>query len=221
MMRILLVSDHTLASQPQPACQFAKILVQNGMQVHWLADTDTISALAEDPDFRPAAASEMPVTCRHVIPYTLHGLHGIQLVGIESGMWHDTALHTRLFTFLCLLHRERPFSILQAWGGLPTAYLTVYTAAFLGLPGTVFYTPSCLQDGPQQAFLWQWVAQHVAMALTAHASDREQLLDTSSLQPHQVRVIESIQATTGPAVVAWYQALAQNFQDVAKNPFNL
>lgn len=211
-MHLVLVSDHTLTSSPQHPSQFAKSLVHNGLQVHWLADTGTIEALGHDPELHPAEASEMPATCRHVVPYTLHHLSGVTLIGIEPAVWRDTALHTRLFTFLCLLHRAHPLAVLHAWGSLPTAYLTVYTATFLRLPGTVFYTPSCLQDGPQQSFLWQWVAQHTALAFTASASDRERLLHTSPLPPRQVKVMDPTQPGD--------QALMQNFQDVAKNPYN-
>ncbi len=220
-MRIVLVSDHTLTASHQLPCQVAKSLAQNGMQVYWLAAANTVKALTGNPDLRSAEANDMPATCHHVIPYTLHHLHDVQIIGIEATFWQDTALHTRLFTFLRLLHQERPFTALQAWGRLPTAYLTVYTAVLLGLPGTVVYTPSCLRDGPHQAFLWHWVAQHVAKAFTTHADDREQLIKSSSLQPGQVEVIDPDHPAIGPNMVVWYQALAQNFQEVAKNPYNL
>ncbi|ETX01165.1 MAG: hypothetical protein ETSY2_37735 [Candidatus Entotheonella gemina] len=216
-MHIGLVSDHTLTHSPQQRVlhQCAEALTtRNGDDVSWLLSTDTIAALAHDPALRPADASDLPPTCRDVIPYSLYRLDTIRLIGIEPDFWQDTALHTRLFTFLCLLHREQPFAVLQAWGALSTLYLTVYTATYLHLPGTVFYTPSCLQDGPQQSFLWQWVARHTAMAFTEHATEREHLLHSSPLQPEQIRVL----APEQPDTIA---ALGRNFHDIAKNPFSL
>jgi hypothetical protein len=218
-MHIGLVSDHTLTHAPQhhaqTLCQCANTLTaRNGFDVHWLLSTDTLAALAHDPALRPADADDMPPTCRHVIPYALYRLDAVRLIALEPSCWHDTALHTRLFTFLCLLHREQPFAVLQAWGTLPTLYLTVYTATYLNLPGTVFYTSSCLQDGPQQSFLWQWVAQRVAMAFTGDATDRERLLTTSPLQPEQIQLLNPSQ----PDTIA---ALGRNFHDIAKNSFNL
>lgn len=212
-MHIGLVSDHTLTSslQQQTLRQWANALIAlNRFEVHWLLSTDTIAA----PALHPADARDMPPTCRHVIPYTLYQWGTARLIGLEPSFWHDTALHTRLFTFLCLLHREQPLATLQAWGALPTLYFTVYTATYLHLPATVFYTPSCLQDGPQQSFLWQWVAQHTAMAFTGHAADRERLLQTSPLQPEQILVLDPAQ----PDTIA---ASGHNFHNIAKNPFNL
>ncbi len=213
-MHIGLVSDLTHSPQSHELSQVAKGLTHNGFDVHWLLSTETVAALDHDPALRPADASDMPPTCRHVIPYTLYRLDAVRLIALEPPLWRDTALHTRLFTFLCLLHREHPFAVLHAWGALPTIYLTVYTATYLNLPGTVCYTPSCLQDGPQQSFLWQWVARHVAMAFTTHTTEREQLLNTSPLQPEQVQVLDAAQ----PDTIA---VLGRNFHDIAKNPFSL
>jgi hypothetical protein len=218
-MHIGLVSDHTLTQAPPQHVhtlrQCAKALsTRYRLDVHWLLSTDTLAALAPDPDLRPADAGDIPPTCRHVIPYALYRLDAVRLIGLEPSFWHDTALHTRLFTFLCLLHRAQPFAALQAWGALTTMYLTVYTATYLHLPGTAFYTSSCLQDGPQQSFLWQWVAQHTAMAYTEHARDRERLAQTSALQPGQIQVLDPAQ----PDTIA---ALGRNVHDIAKNPSNL
>lgn len=218
-MHIGLVSDHTLTHAPQQhvqtLCQGAKALTtRHHLEVHWLLPTETLAALAHDPALRLADAGDMPTTCRHVIPYTLYRLDAVWLIGLEPSFWHDTALHTRLFTFLCLLHRERPFGTLQAWGALSTIYLTVYTATYLHLPATVFYTSSCLQDGPQQSFLWQWVAQHTAMAYTGHARERQHLLHLSPLLPEQIQLLDPAQPDT---IAAW----GRNFHDIAKNPINL
>ncbi len=216
-MHIGLVSDHTLTLSPHPQvlrpCVKA-LTARSPFDVHWLLSTDTISALAPDLAQSSTDAQDLPPTCRHVIPYALHRLDTAWLVGLESSFWCDTSLHTRLFTFLCLLHREQPFTALHAWGALPTLYLTVYTAAYLHLPATVFYTPSCLQDGPQQSFLWQWVAQHAATAFTGHAADRDHLLHTSLLRPEQIKVLDPSQPDT---LAAW----ERNFHHIAKNPFNL
>ncbi len=216
-MHIGLVSDHTLTHAPQQPIlrQCAHTLATtSGFDVHWLLSTDTLSAWAQDPALRPADPCDMPPTCRHVIPYALYRLDTIRLIGVDPSFWQDTALHTRLFTFLRLLHREQPFAALQAWGALATGYLTVYTAAHLHLPGTMFYTSSCLQDGPQQSFLWNWVARHLTLAYTGHAADRQRLLQTSSLQPEQIFILDPAQ----PETIA---AFARRFQTIAKNPFNL
>lgn len=216
-MHIGLISDHTLthSSQQQVIRQCASALTSlNRFDVHWLLSTDTIAALVRDSALQPADARDLPPTCRYVIPYTLYCLDSIWLIGLEPAFWQDTALHTRLFTFLCLLHREQPFAVLQAWGALSTLYLTVYAANFLHLPGTVFYTRSCLQDGPQQSFLWQWVARHTAMAFTGHTADRAHALRHSPLQPEQIQVFDPEQ----PGALA---VLERNFHDIAKKPLNL
>jgi hypothetical protein len=218
-MHIGLVSDHTLSLSPQPHVQAlvrcARALTRlDDVDVHWLLSTHTIAALAHDAALRPADASDMPPTCRYVIPYTLYRLDHVRLVALEPSFWCDTALHTRLFTFLCLLHRQQPFDVLQAWGELSTIYLTVYTATYLKLPGTVFYTPSCLQNGPRQAFLWHWVALHTTMAFTGDAKDRQRLSHLSPLQPEQIQVLDAAQPD---AIAAW----GRNFQEIAKKHFNL
>jgi hypothetical protein len=218
-MHIGLVSDHTLSHSSERHALTLRQCVNalttlDGFDVHWLLSTHTIAALAHDPALRLADASDMPPTCRYVIPYTLYRLDEARLIALEPSFWHDTALHTRLFTFLCLLHRQQPFDVLQAWGALSTIYLSVYTATYLKLPGTVFYTPSCLQDGPRQAFLWQWVALHTARAFTGHAKDRKRLSHTSPLQPEQIQVLNPAQ----PDTIA---TLGRNFQEIAKKPVNL
>ncbi|PON16003.1 hypothetical protein C2W62_20785 [Candidatus Entotheonella serta] len=216
-MHIGLVSDHTLIHPSQSQALYPcvnALTTRHHFDIHWLFSTNTISTLAGDPAWYPADTSDMPPTRRHVIPYTLYRLKTARLIGLAPSFWHDTALHTRLFTFLCLLHREQPFAALHAWGALSTLYLTVYTATYLHLPATVFYTSPCLQDGPQQSFLWRWVAQHTAMAFTGNALNRERLLHLSPLQPEQTQVLDPAQ----PDTIA---ALARNFHDIAKNPFNL
>jgi hypothetical protein len=218
-MHIGLVSDHTLTLSPQgheqTLHQCAKALTRlDDVDVHWLLSTHTMAALACDAALHLADVGDMPPTCRYVIPYTLYRLNNLRLVTLEPSFWGDTALHTRLFTFLCLLHRQQPFDVLQAWGDLSTIYLTVYTATYLKCPGTVFYTPACLQDGPRQAFLWQWVARHTTMAFTGHAKDRQRLWQSSPLQPEQIQVLDTAQPE---AIAAW----GRNFQEIAKKPFNL
>ena len=214
-MRIGLVSDHTLAHAPhlRTLRQCARALnTRYGVDVSWLLSANTLTTLTPAP--RPSAANDMPPTCRHVIPYTLHRLEAVRLIALDPVFWQDNALHTRLFTLLRLMHREQPFDALQAWGALPTLYFTVYTAVYLHLPAAVFYTPDCLQDGPQDAFLWSWVARHATIAYTGDATERQRLLSTSPLQPEQVQVLNAAQ----PDTIA---ALARNFHHIAKKPFSL
>jgi len=218
-MHIGLVSDYTLTHASQRHVLTLRQCVNtlttlDGFDVHWLLSTHTIAALAHEPALRPADASDMPPTCRYVIPYTLYRLDEARLIALEPSFWHDTALHTRLFTFLCLLHRQQPFDVLHVWGALSTIYLSVYTATYLKFPGTVFYTPSCLQDGPRQAFLWQWVALHTARAFTGHAKGRKRLSHTSPLQPEQIQVLNPAQ----PDTIA---TLGRTFQEIAKKSVNL
>ena len=122
-MHIGLVSDHTLSHSSERHALTLRQCVNalttlDGFDVHWLLSTHTIAALAHDPALRLADASDMPPTCRYVIPYTLYRLDEARLIALEPSFWHDTALHTRLFSFLCLLHRQQPFDVLQAWGAL-------------------------------------------------------------------------------------------------------
>jgi hypothetical protein len=217
-MHIGLVSDPTLTHSPQhhehTLRQCANALTAlDGFDVHWFLSTDTLASLAHDPALRPAPDSDMPPTCRYVVPYAIYRLNAVRLIVLEPVFWHDTALHTRLFTLLCLFHQAQPFDVVQAWGTLSTLYLTIYTAMYLKCPGTVFYTASCLRDGPEQPFIWQWVAQHIAMAFI-RPSDRERLLLTSHLQPEHIQVLDPERPDT-------ISTLGHKFHDIAKNPPNL
>lgn len=73
-MHIGLVSDHTLIHPSQSQALYPcvnALTTRHHFDIHWLFSTNTISTLAGDPAWYPADTSDMPPTCRHVIPYTL------------------------------------------------------------------------------------------------------------------------------------------------------
>lgn len=215
-MRIGLVSDQSTADANHLATgdgvrvlrHLTRVLVQHGFQVQWIAATDTAAALSDDPGLRPLNAAAMPPTCQYVLPYELYHLDdGIDLVCLNRALWQDRALHTRLFTLFCLLQREHPCVLWQAWGTLATTFLTAYTASFLGLPCSVFYTSACLREAPQQRFLGQWVARHIAAGLVGTVSDRQRLLAMGDLAPERVQVVDLQLPTAGAMMATLYQTL--------------
>jgi hypothetical protein len=214
-MRIGLVSDQSTTAANHLATRdgvrvlrrLTRVLVQYGFQIQWITATDTAAALSDDPCLRPLNATAMPPTCRYVLPYELYHLDGIDLVCLNRALWQDRALHTRLFTFFCLLQRERPCALWQTCGTLATTFLTAYTASFLSLPCSVFYTSTCLREAPQQRFLWQWVARHIAAGLVGTVSERERLLAMGDLAPERVQVIDLHRPTAGARIATLYQTL--------------
>jgi hypothetical protein len=69
--------------------------------------------------------------------------------------------------------------------------VTVYTARFLGLPTVVSHIVPVLDTDPQQAFMWQWVAQHTSRAVVSSAAERQRWLSTGALSATQIEVIDS------------------------------
>jgi hypothetical protein len=215
MMRIGLVSDASAATNRDLAApdgvialaHFVRLLSQQGFRVQWLTAIDTAQALAHDAGLAPVDAAAMPPTCQYVLPYELYHLDGAELVCLPRSYWQDRALHTRLFTFICLMQRERPCALWQTWGTLATTYLTAYTAAFLNLPCAVFYTSVCLCEAAQQDFIWQWVTHHTQAGLVGTASDRADLLAMADLAPEAVQVLDPLGPAAGERLATLYQML--------------
>lgn len=214
-MRVGLVSDASVAANRDLAARdgvntlkhVARLLVQQGFQVQWFTATNTVAALADEAGLTPVCAAAMPPTCRYVLPYALYHLDGVDLVCLNHAFWQDRAFHTRLFTFFCLMQRERPCALWQTWGTLATSYLTAYTASFLNLPCAVFYTSECLRKAPQQGFVWQWVTRHTAARLVGTVSDRARLLAITDLTPEDVQVVDPLLPTASATIATLYQTL--------------
>lgn len=214
-MRIGLVSDIDETIQCDVAARdgvaavalFVRLLRQQGFWIQWITANDTARALSHEADLTAVDAASMPPTCQYVLPYELYRFEGADLVCLPRSFWQDRALHTRLFTFIGLMQRERPCALWQTWATLATTYLTAYTAAFLDLPCAVYYTAACLSEAPQQGFLWQWVTEHARAGLVGVSSDRDHLLATAALAPESVQVIDPRVTTTGERIAALYQTL--------------
>src|SRR5262249_52685022 len=151
----------------------AMALVQQGHQVYWLLSTASFQALQAEAALAPAAADILPPTCRHVVPVQPYQCTGVRLLCVNQEIWQHTDLHTRLFTFLCLLQRALSYNVFHAWGTLAVAYLTVYTARFLAVPAVVSYAWQLRAAKPPQPFLWDWVAQQVAAAVVPSMAEHE------------------------------------------------
>lgn len=215
MMRIGLISSYPTNTETSAASHddllmlyyYALALAQHGLQVLWLSSTDTAEALPDNAALVRDEVQSMPATCRYVIPCQPYHLAGIQLFCTDRTLWQQRPMHTRLFTFLCLLQRQLPCAVFHAWGDLSAAFMTVYSARFLGLPAVVSYSRSCLRTGPQHPFEWQWVARHTSMAFVTNHTDQERLLATSEYLPTQVRVSHPAVPQTMSTMVALYQRL--------------
>jgi hypothetical protein len=186
-------------------CQYALTLARQGGLNFWLCSPETLGALATQVSLIPAATTDVPATCRHVVPLRPYRLEGIRLFCIDRDLWRQRDRHTRLFTLLELLQRELPSTALHAWGTFPIAYVTVYTASFLGLPAVVTYGRLEGRDGAGAAFEWPWVARRVALALVHDQQDRRHLLTTSDLTPARVRIITPALWSDGAVQEALYR----------------
>jgi hypothetical protein len=182
-------------------------LAQQGHQVQWVSSPDTVDASIADVPLIAEQTDSLPETCRYVVPCRLYRLHEVRLYCIDRAVWQERPLHTRLFTFLCLLQRELPCQVLHAWGTFPAAYLAVYVARLIGLPAVVSYDTQALDGGPQQAFEWQWVARHVSMALVASGVDGETLATTSDVARARLRVVPTETLAAVGALTELYTSL--------------
>jgi len=105
-------------------------------------------------------------------------------------VWQHPDLHTRLFTFLCLVQRALGCDVFHVLGALSVVYLAIYTACFLGVPAVLSYGGQTRSAGPSPPFLWNWVAQHVSAAVVASQGERQHLLTHSTLAPGQIHIID-------------------------------
>lgn len=214
-MRIGLISYHPPSPgaegrggfNPMLLGRYAVALAQQGHQVQWVSSTDTIDAYANAVPPVAEQADSLPETCRYVVPCWPYRLQEVRLYCIEPAVWRERPLHTRLFTFLCLLQRALPCQVLHAWGAFPAAYLAVYTARCLGVPAVVSYDAEYLCHGPQQAFEWQWVARYVSRALVASGADQERLTATSDIAPVRVQMIQANLSVALATLTALYASL--------------
>ena len=181
----------------------AVALVQQGHEVYWLLPSDALQMLHNGAAGLQVAPDILPATCRSVVPVQTYHCEGIRLVCVPQECWQRSDLHTRLFTCLCLLQRDLPCAVFHAWGPLPIAYLTVYTARFLDVPAVV----SSLSAEPEQPFLWHWVARQAAAVSVPSMVERERLLTLGPLTSAQVHVLDPMQPHLGPALTALYARL--------------
>ncbi len=206
-MRIGLMSDIETHDDLLAIHQYAVALTQQDVQVLWVASTETAAALSGDTGLIATDIDTLPATCRHVVPCQPYQLSRIQLVCVDRTLWQDSMLHTRLFTFLCLLHDALPCTVLHAWGSLPAAYLAVYTARFLDIPAAVSYSALCLDASLQETFAWQWVARHTAMALTTNLADQQRLLTSGAVEPARLSIMDPALPATATTMTTLYQSL--------------
>lgn len=214
-MRLCLISDHPVIPQTATEMDYdlsavrrcATALVQQGHQVYWLLSTASIPALQTETALVPAAADALPPTCRYIVPVQPYQCAGVRLLCVHQEVWQHAELHTRLFTFVCLLQGALACAVFHAWGALSVAYLAVYTARFLAVPVVVSYDRQFRSARPQQPFLWDWVARQVSAAVVPSRAEYERLLTRSPLAPTQLHVLDPMQAEVGRTLTALYTGL--------------
>jgi len=214
-VRLCLISAHPVIPQTatemdydlRAVCRCATALVQQGHQVYWLLSTASLPTLQAEAALVPAAADTLPPTCRYIVPVQPYQCAGVRLLCVHQEVWQHADLHTRLFTFVCLLQRALPCAVFHAWGALSVAYLAVYTARFLAVPVVVSYDWQLRSARPQQPFLWDWVARQVSAAVVPSRAEYEGLLTRSPLAPTQLHVLDPMQAEVGQTLTALYGRL--------------
>jgi hypothetical protein len=207
-MRLGLISDHPAG--PEITCQsdfglfrqHVVALAKQGLPAFWLSSTTTAEALRDDPALVPEAVDSLPATCRYVVPCQPYHFAGVPLFCIDRTLWQQRSLHTRLYTFLCLLQRELPSAVWHVWGDVPVTFLTVYTACFLGVPIVASYHAACIDQGSRLSFEWQWIARHVSMAMVTNSADQARLVATGAYPATRVCLSDPVLAT-----IALYQRL--------------
>jgi hypothetical protein len=188
-------------------CCCAIALVEQGHQVYWLASVEALQTLPNAAAQLKVATDILPATCQYVMPVQIYHYAGIQLMCVNSEFWQRPDLHTRLFTYLCLLQRALPCAVLHASGPLPLAYLAVYTARFLAIPAVVSYSSQLVSARPEQPFLWDWVVRQIAAAIVASPAEQDRLRTLAPLTLGQVHVIDPTQPHLGQRLTALYERL--------------
>jgi hypothetical protein len=213
-VRLCLISDYPVIPPTAAEMDYnlstvhrcARALVQQGHQVYWLLPTESLQAFQAEAALAPAADT-LPPTCRYIVPVQPYQYAGVRLFCVDQQVWQHPDLHTRLFTFVCLLQRALSCAVFHAWGTLSVAYLTVYTAHFLAVPVVVSYDWQLRSAQPQQPFLWNWVAHHVSAAVVPSMAEYEWLLTRSPLAPTQLHVIDPRQPQVGRTLSALYMSM--------------
>ena len=211
-MRLCLISDYPVIPQTaaemdydlSAVCRCAMALAQHGHQVYWLLSTESLQAFQAEVALAPAVADTLPPTCRYIVPVQPYQCAGVRLLCVHQEVWQHADLHTRLFTFVCLLQRALSYDVFHAWGALSVAYLAVYTARFLAVPAVVSYGWQLRSARPQQPFLWDWVARQVSAAVVPSVAEYERLLTLSPLAPTQLHVIAPRQPEVGRTLTDLY-----------------
>ena len=200
-MRLCVIGD----SSDVRRCAVA--LVEQGHQVYWLAPTEALRTLHSEAVQLPVATDILPSTCQYVVPVQTYHYEGIRLVCVDQEFWQHPDLHTRLFTYLCLLQRALPCAVFHTWVPWPIAYLTIYTARFLAVPAVLSYSSQLVSAKLEQPFLWDWVAWQVAAAIVSSPAEQECLLTLAPLTARQVHVIDPTQQHLGQTLTALYTRL--------------
>jgi len=209
-VRLCLISDYPVISQTPAAEDLRAVhrcavaLVQQGHQVYWLLSTAHVRALHNEALLVSVAPDILPSTCQYVVSAQAYHCEGIRLLCVDQEIWQHPDLHTRLFTFLCLLQRALSCEIFHACGTLPIAYLAVYTACFLAVPAVVSYGPYLVSARPEQPFLWDWVARQLSAAVVPSKVEQERLLTLGPMALTQVHVIDPTRAELGQRLTALY-----------------
>jgi hypothetical protein len=185
----------------------AVALVEQEHQVYWLASTEALRTLHNETAPLTVATDILPSTCQYVVPVQTYHYEGIRLMCVDQEFWQHLDLHTRLFTYLCLLQRALPCAVFHTWVPWPIAYLTIYTARFLAVPAVLSYSSQLVSAKLEQPFLWDWVARQVAAAIVSSPAEQKRLLTLAPLTARQVHVIDPTQAHLGQTLTALYTRL--------------
>ena len=186
----------------------AVALVEQGHQVYWLASTEALRTFHKGAVQLTVATDILPSTCQYVVPVQTYHYEGIRLVCVNQEFWQYPDLHTRLFTYLCLLQRALPCAVFHTWGPWPIAYVTIYTAGYLAVPAVLSYSSRLVSTKLEQPFLWGWVARQVAAAIVSSPTEQERLLTFAPLTARQVHVIDPTQPHLGQTLTALYAHLS-------------
>ena len=98
----------------------AVALVEHGHQVYWLATSEALRTLHNEAAQLTVATDILPSTCQYVVPVQTYHYEGIRLLCVDQECWHHPDLHTRLFTYVCLLQRALPCAVFHTWNPWPS-----------------------------------------------------------------------------------------------------